>query len=571
MLLRALRLFAGARAGMHESRQCQERRVSPDGEAYTRQEFLDFFGEADGQAWWSSAKPEAALVEPNESTNKHVVQAALSQAQVVLKSCSQQSFEAMLDQSCEELLRSASKDLLRSASSKTLCEVLPGPSAAVPTKPAQAFAPMLDQSCADLLRSASSQTLRRDPPVPPAAASAKQAQAFESMLGQSRADLLKSVGGKALCEDAPAVPSMPPSARVVVPKLQLPKPEAEPFQPLIRPSLISSIGSDDGTCTVESTPCHSIDRPLFGRASGTTPHGTADKFWLGRPSEESCISHIRGRASPSEALTRCPSAATSSPELQEGEREMLRKFEDENLKLREALNVEKQRVLDLKLADQNRRGRWRHELQKLEAELADKRSLEARCAQLEAEVDRLRAQRSPTEPRADPASGASPANSARLRLHQVVSLFIMHVREPLSTIRNACAELSAEDACPECPKMVEAGAADGEHVESLGRVLEVLRCYDKACKSAKARPARTTSGQLGTAERGSAGRSFEPMLPEPDNLSLSVTGVAAAGGRKVLQTLDETVEDLSDWFLGEYQRGLRGDGYNEVVPKERRE
>lgn len=54
-------------------------------------------------------------------------------------------------------------------------------------------------------------------------------------------------------------------------------------------------------------------------------------------------------------------------------------LEDEGIRLREALNDEKQRVLDLKRADQERRAAWKVEIRQLETELCDRRELEERC------------------------------------------------------------------------------------------------------------------------------------------------------------------------------------------------
>lgn len=64
-------------------------------------------------------------------------------------------------------------------------------------------------------------------------------------------------------------------------------------------------------------------------------------------------------------------------------------LEDENLKLREDLNAEKQKVVELKRKEATRRAEWKEEVEKISAELAQKHRLEEEIAMLRAGQSRL--------------------------------------------------------------------------------------------------------------------------------------------------------------------------------------
>eukprot|EP00747_Dinoflagellata_sp_TGD_P212598 gnl/TRDRNA2_/TRDRNA2_85682_c0_seq1.p1 gnl/TRDRNA2_/TRDRNA2_85682_c0~~gnl/TRDRNA2_/TRDRNA2_85682_c0_seq1.p1 ORF type:complete len:346 (-),score=95.66 gnl/TRDRNA2_/TRDRNA2_85682_c0_seq1:212-1249(-) len=66
--------------------------------------------------------------------------------------------------------------------------------------------------------------------------------------------------------------------------------------------------------------------------------------------------------------------------------------EDENLQLREALNAEKQKVIELKCAYDQRKQAWKAELQKIEGDLGQKFELEERNLKLQAELKIVREQ-----------------------------------------------------------------------------------------------------------------------------------------------------------------------------------
>jgi len=67
----------------------------------------------------------------------------------------------------------------------------------------------------------------------------------------------------------------------------------------------------------------------------------------------------------------------------------VRSLEDDNLKLREELNQEKQKVLELKRGAHNRTMQWKAELQKITEEVESKQRLEEDVARLRDEMGRL--------------------------------------------------------------------------------------------------------------------------------------------------------------------------------------
>lgn len=277
-----------------------------------------------------------------------------------------------------------------------------------------------------------------------------------------------------------AATSIVEGATVPVPRLRLPEADGEPYGTQSG-ARISWVQSSAGTLTVESTPCNSIDRPWLMPPSGvlgaptaeSTPCNSIDCPWLVPPSEGSLCGMSRPSMEFAIGRAREESASAAREELManpryaslllrlEGENSKLRQalhaeklrvlnfkvadVEEENLKLGEALNAEKQRVHDLKVADQNRRQAWKHEMTKIEMELAKKQALEERCQSF----------------------------------REYLSLFVMHIQEPISAVLAACEEL-APSACPRMLDPVEPGAQDGEYVGRLTCIVEVLRFFARA-------------------------------------------------------------------------------------------
>lgn len=399
-------------------------------------------------------------------------------------------------------------------------------------------------------------------------------EALEVMLTRSLSkDLL--VGGpgaidKSTCEEAHGEPSrqrLNKSATFgalpspTVPRLQLPETESASYSHQAGERM--SWESVESTSTLESTPSNSIDRPWLvppseGSPRASEPGGTIC-FRIGHPagsgdssqphqhSMESAISHVRaGEVGRPHGIHNSASAA--KPSNQSTREEVLAnprfaplflKLEEENLRLREALNAEKQRVLDLKVADQNRRQAWKHEMTKIELELVEKQALEERCARSDAEIERLKVWKIEND-----------SSSEQRSLREILSLFVMHIQDPISAVRAACEELvpnaghGCTPPCPRVPDPVKPGAQDGEYVERLMRIVEVLRYFAKARMEQR-------EGQL---------RQGRQADLEDSRLLRSVSA-GLLGGERLLGPLDNTMENVADWFLGEYDRGARGDGW----------
>lgn len=134
----------------------------------------------------------------------------------------------------------------------------------------------------------------------------------------------------------------------------------------------------------------------WGRIAGPEPEpelaGSArsGSWGLGQESERTSQSSTT-RASEGELL---PSEARIRSELLANPRyaTFVAQLEGESVRFREAVNVEKQKLLDMKRAEQKKRQLWKVELEKIEAELQDKGLLEKRLAQSRAEVERLQCQ-----------------------------------------------------------------------------------------------------------------------------------------------------------------------------------
>lgn len=101
----------------------------------------------------------------------------------------------------------------------------------------------------------------------------------------------------------------------------------------------------------------------------------------------------------SSSKDRLSQASTLEPEQQSDGREEIVRLEDENLQLREELNAEKQRILDLKAADRRRRAEWKTELAQIQEDLDQKQKLKELVVRLRSELTSLRAQHADSEER----------------------------------------------------------------------------------------------------------------------------------------------------------------------------
>lgn len=339
---------------------------------------------------------------------------------------------------------------------------------------------------------------------------------------------LSATADKAACPGRPRLP---------VPRLQLPHCDSEPGSEAGEPLA----QSDAGTWTAESTPCASIDRPWHADGAAREPVGTlwcgpgsrlsatsspaatspaaSSAGWASPPScpkisAEAHASHaapLPGQRHPPVALPPGVSAHVVREELLVNPRyaPLVLQVEDENLKLREALNTEKQQVLNLKVAFQTRAQAWKHELGQLEVELSEKQALEERCARSDAEIERVKAELRKARRAEVP---ESEAGSALRTLRELLDLFVKHIQEPIRAVRAACDELvhtAGLESTPRCPNVlgpVLPGAADSEYVERLMRVVEVLRFF------AKAREEKRESDQAELSSRLLGGSGQPPQM-----------------------------------------------------------
>lgn len=150
----------------------------------------------------------------------------------------------------------------------------------------------------------------------------------------------------------------------------------------------------------------------------------------------------------------------------------MREVEDEVLGLREELNAEKKKALEAKLDEQSRRTAWRGELSRLEERHA--------AALADSERLRLELSRTETEPQRDFQAVQSPR-----KLREILSMFLVHVQEPLAVVRVICAHLCSN--CPEvgrvpppAPSPVSAASGDDAVVAELVRLVELLRFFATA-------------------------------------------------------------------------------------------
>jgi chromosome segregation ATPase len=181
-------------------------------------------------------------------------------------------------------------------------------------------------------------------------------------------------------------------------------------------------------------------------------------------------------------------------------------LEEEALQIREELNTQKQRVLDLRRQEQQRRQAWKLELQKLEEELGATEELKQRNQQLACEVHQLREQIAiqtsgkdeHRQLRVDLAEaeeeverlraelcrrvakealpGADGPQASGRTLPEVIGLFLMHVREPLAALLVACHARAG--ASGKGPEPLEA-SPNADQVKQLARVLDFLRYFAK--------------------------------------------------------------------------------------------
>lgn len=136
----------------------------------------------------------------------------------------------------------------------------------------------------------------------------------------------------------------------------------------------------------------------WGRLAGSEPEpelaGSArsGSWGLGQGSERTSQSSAT-RMSDGDFIVRMSDARVRS-ELLANPRyaNFVTQLENESVRFREALNTEKQKLLDLKRTEQKKRQLWKAELEKIEAELRDKGLVEKRLAQTHAEAEQLRCQ-----------------------------------------------------------------------------------------------------------------------------------------------------------------------------------
>lgn len=172
----------------------------------------------------------------------------------------------------------------------------------------------------------------------------------------------------------------------------------------------------------------------------------------------------------------------------ERHREEVRRLEDETLKLREELNVEKQKVVELKKAAHSRGAAWKGQLEEITGELAAKHRLDEENVYLKREQARLRtelgqladreaANRSEVERlRREVAEARSARKEAAVEVTgkmeemeilssivgcqlvaveqeltqqvqkstQLLELFLRHALKPLATLRRCCKQLVLE-------------------------------------------------------------------------------------------------------------------------------
>lgn len=134
----------------------------------------------------------------------------------------------------------------------------------------------------------------------------------------------------------------------------------------------------------------------WGRMAGSEPEpelaGSANSgsWGLGQGSERTSQSSVarvsEGELAPSEARIRSELLANPRYAI------FVAQLEGESVRFRDALNAEKQKLVDMKHAEQKKRQLWKAELEKIEAELRDKGLLEKRLVQSQAEVEQLKYQ-----------------------------------------------------------------------------------------------------------------------------------------------------------------------------------
>lgn len=253
----------------------------------------------------------------------------------------------------------------------------------------------------------------------------------------------------------------------------------------------------------------------------------------------------------------------------------MREMEDEVLSLREELNAEKKKALEAKLAEQSRRTVWRGELSRLEERHA--------AALAEAERLHLELSKKETEARIEPRAHALASQSPQ-KLRQILSMFLVHVQEPLAVVRGICEDLCSKwdgggGGPPPGPSPVSATSGDDAVIAELVRLVELLRFFATAVD--ENRSLRTLAQQAAAVDSHDSCRRGRPLLASDEANAVSPpkitrpvaeqtsgaaewVGVAAiddtvervglataqaVANPKWVNHIDQTTDRMAEWFL----------------------
>lgn len=232
------------------------------------------------------------------------------------------------------------------------------------------------------------------------------------------------------------------------------------------------------------------------------------------------------------------------------EKERVQSLEDDVLGLREELNTEKDKAVETKLAEQSRRTAWRGELSKFEelhtAALADAERLRLELSRKEtAARTELRAA---AQLRCE-SGGAAEQSPQKLR--EILSMFLVHVQEPLAVVRGVCTDLCAARAQagrdpPPGPSPVRASSGDDAVVAELVRLVELLRFFATAVD--ERRSLRTPAQQPKAADDDGCRRA-RPLPASDERYAVSPTSIRPAakvpsGAVQWVAAIDDTVERM---------------------------